>query len=154
MGKARVQTTNHKILAKRDNTLFILAAVAIGYYLYTRSATVANLNFVPRGLSMNGAQVQVTVGVQNTSSNPITLNSLSANLLLNGNNIGNVANFISTVIAPNAETPIQLFITPNIAGDISSALSQLNTGGAAGQSFTLVGTANVNGAPLPVSVQL
>jgi hypothetical protein len=143
---------NLPIMAKSNNLLFFGALGVAAWYLLTRYNTISSLNFIPRGLGLVGNAVSVIIGVQNPTSQGIQLQSISGNLILNGSSVGNVADFTPVLIAPNAETQINLLITPNIFGIAANAIYQLQNGLTGGINATLQGTANVNNNPIPLNV--
>ena len=139
----------------KSNQLLILVAAAVaGYYLYTRYGAVTNLQFLPRGISANGAGFEVVLGVQNTSNVQLQYNSFAGSLIVNGSNVANVSDFSAQPIAANAETDLQINVAPNIIGIASQVLSQVSSGEVGIQSATLQGTANIGGQQYPVNVQL
>jgi len=135
------------------NTLFLVGGGFVLWYLLTRIQTIGNLNFVPRGLGIVGNAVSVILGIQNPTSNALLFNSLSGDLMVNGNSVGNVADFQPVTIMPNSETPITLLITPNIFGIAANAIDQISNGLTGGISAKLQAIANVNNTPVPVNVQ-
>ncbi len=139
----------HFMSSKSLVTLGILGYAA--YYLYSRYIVGSGLNFVPRGLNFNGLTATVNIGVQNPSSNALTLNSFVGNLYINGSNFGPVSSFATTVIQPNSETVIPVNVSPNILG-IASQTAEIIQNGFDGLTGELKGTANVNGAPLPIDI--
>jgi hypothetical protein len=137
----------------KTNNLLIFGALGIGaWYFLTRLSTVGSLNFVPRGLGLVGNAVSVIIGVQNPTSEGLNLQSISGNLVVNGNSVGNVADFTPVTIAPNQETQIQLLITPNIFGIAANAIYQLSNNLTGGINATLQGSANINNTSLPLNV--
>jgi LEA14-like dessication related protein len=139
----------------RQNTVILLVlAAAVGYWAYTRYGAVTNLQFVPRGISLSGSGFQITLGVQNTSNVGLQYNSFAGSLQVNGANVASVQDFQPVAIAPNAESDLQINVTPNLLGLASQALSQIQNGVTGIQSAVLTGTANIGGAQYPVNVQL
>jgi LEA14-like dessication related protein len=141
-------------MGKKDstNTVLIAAGAFAAWWLWSRASTISNLNFIPRGLAVVGGAISLILGVQNPTNNAIQLNALSGNLIINGNAIGNVADFQPVVIAPNNETPINLLVTANFFGLAAGALNAIEGNETGTINATLQGTANINGTALPVNV--
>ena|SRR5277367_5641866 len=139
-------------MAKTNNLLIFGAIGVAAWYFLTRLSTIGSLNFIPRGLGLVGNAVSVLIGVQNPTSEGLNLGSISGNLVVNGNSVGNVADFTPVVIAPNAETQIQLLITPNIFGIAANVIYQLQQNLTGGINATLQGTANINNNAVPLNV--
>lgn len=139
-------------MAKGNNLLAFGALGIAAWYLLTRFSTITNLNFVARGLGLIGNAVSVVIGVQNPTSQGLNLQSISGNLILNGNSVGNVSDFTPVTIAPNAETQINLVIVPNIFGIAANALYQIQQGITGGIQASLQATANINNNAVPVNV--
>jgi hypothetical protein len=140
----------------KPNTLIALVAVAVvGWWAYTRYGTVTNLQFVPRGIGFAGSGFNVTLGVQNTSNYPLQYNSFAGVLSVNGSPVANVQDFNARSIAANAETPLNINVTPNLLGLASQLIDQLRSGFTNGiQSAVLTGSANIGGTQYPVNVTL
>jgi hypothetical protein len=139
----------------KQNTVIALVILAIvGYWAYTRYGTVTNLQFVPRGINLNGGGFNVTLGVQNTSSYPLQYNSFAGTLSVNGSVVANVQDFNAQQIAANAETPLQFNVTPSLVGLASQILSQSQNGFTGIQSAVLNGVANIGGNQMPVNITL
>lgn len=135
------------------NLLLIAAAAIAGWYFWTRSATLNSLQFIPTGIGVQGAAVNLTIGVQNPTANPLTLSSLIGSLSISGSPVGNVSDFTPVVIQPNSQTNINVLITPNVFGIAAGAINMIDGNeGESGLNATLSGTANVNGIPLPVNI--
>ncbi len=142
-------------MGKTSNTLVIIALVAVvAYFVYTKGLSLANLQFIPRGITIAGNGFQVVLGVQNTSNTTLQYNSFAGSLIVNGSAVGNVSDFTAQPIAANAETDLTINISANVLGIASQIMQQLQSGGTGIQSASLSGTANISGVQYPVNVQL
>lgn len=139
---------------KSNSVLLLLGIGVVAFFLWKKYATFANLQFIPRGISLHGGGFQVVMGVQNTSSMPVQYNSFAGSLNVNGSNVGFVSDFQPGIIQPNAETDITLTITPNVLGIASQVMTQLQGGDVGITSATLTGSANVGGTQYPVNMTL
>jgi LEA14-like dessication related protein len=136
-----------------NSNLLVIGAVAVAaWYFFTRASSLNSLVFVPKGMGVQGIGVNLVLGVQNPTNNPLTLASLAGSLIVNGAAIGNVSDFQQTTIAANSETDINVLITPNVFGVAAGAIDALEGNETSNISAALQGTANVNGVALPVNV--
>jgi len=136
------------------NWVILAIAAGVAYYLWKTASTFYNLLFVPRGISFSGGGIQLVIGMQNTSSMPVQLNSFAGTLLVNGSPYGNVTSFQPAIINPNAETDVPVTISPNIISLADTLLNALQGGSIpSGYSVELQGTANVSGQQIPVDVK-
>jgi hypothetical protein len=137
-----------------SNALLLVAAVVVGFYLWSSAGTLNNLQFIPKGIAVQGSGFSLILGVQNPTSTAISFGSLAASLNVNGSGVGNVSNFTPTTIAANSETDINLLVLPNAFG-LASGIINLADGneGSGNFSSSLTGTANINGVPVPINVQ-
>jgi hypothetical protein len=142
----------HMGKSKNNNNILILAGGFAAWWLWSRATTLQSLNFIPRGLAVVGGAISLIIGVQNPTNNSLQLNSLSGNLIMNGNAIGNVADFQPVLIGANNETQINLLVTANFFGIAAGALNAIEGNETSVINANLQGTANVNGTPLPVNI--
>ena len=135
------------------NSLLLVAAVVAAYYLWTSAGTINSLQFIPKGIAVQGSGFSLVLGVQNPTNNAINFSSLAASLNVNGSPVGNVSSFTPVTIAPNSETDINLLVLPNAFG-IASGIINLAEGneGSGNFSSSLSGTASVNNTALPINI--
>lgn len=138
----------------KSSVIFLLIGGGIILWLLTKAQSIGSLNFVPRGLSTSSGAVLVQLGIQNPTSNQITLRSLVGSLIVNGSNVGDVSNFTTTTIQPNSETGIIVRVTPNYLGLASGLLNSIEDFGATQLTASLQGSANVEGQTLPLQIRL
>ena len=142
-------------MAIKSSDLLLYGAIGLAlYFLFEKGAALANLTFLPNGISFNGSAFQVSVLVQNTSSSSIQYNSFAGSLLVNGSPVGNVSDFTAGVILPNQQTQLTFNVVPNLAGAAGQLISQMSSGGFTINSASLQGTANVSGQQVPITVTL
>lgn len=139
---------------KTNTVLLLLAAGLVGVYLLKKAQAIANLNFVPRGVSFSNGGLVLQLGVQNVTNTPLQVNSFVGSVMVNGGNFGNVTAWGTQTIAPNAETIIPVTITPNIVGTFQSLLTTFNnwqSGSSVSLSVQLQGNANISGQIFPIN---
>jgi LEA14-like dessication related protein len=144
-------------LASMDNIL-IFGGLIIAFIFFGGAQTVNSLKFVATGVGFDVSNllspiINVTVIVQNPTSTALQLNSFAGTATVNGTASGNVSYFQPVLIAANSQTTITLQIRLSDAGIISDLMNFISAG--TGQLLVAVnGTANINGAGLPVSLSM
>jgi LEA14-like dessication related protein len=122
-------------------------------WVLSKVNTGNSLTFIPVGANWDGRSLQISIGVQNPTSNSLQFNSLAGYIFVNGNNAGNISSFQPTTIMPNGQTNVQIAFTPNYATGVTALLNTLfgfvKTGNI---TISIKGTANVNSFNLPVNM--
>jgi LEA14-like dessication related protein len=136
----------------KNGGLLLAAAGIAAYFLWQKSQAIGSLNFIPRGVGIGGGGIILQLGIQNPSSTPLSLNSFVGNLLVNGGASGNVTSFQPVTIAPNSETVVPVYISPNVFGVFNTAMNMINSGSTSGLSLVLDGSANVGTVLYPVHI--
>lgn len=135
------------------NSFFWIAVVGLGIWLLTKVKAGYSLQFVPRGISFDGANILIKLGVINSSQFPLTFNNFSGNLFLNQSPIGIVTDFQGQTISANGETDLILAFQPNVGVLITDIVNFIkdptNT-----QSFNLQGSLTVENISMPVNQNL
>jgi hypothetical protein len=139
-----------------DSTLLLLGGGIAFLWFFTKSAVVSNLVFVENGMVIDASNplriiINLSVLVQNPTSGSVTLQSLAGYFTINGQQAGNVSNFISSVILPNAETPINLQLSVNDISLVSILMNYVNSESTQ-LTVGILATANVNNVPMPVNL--
>lgn len=135
----------------KTSDLLLLGAVGFGaWYLLRKTHAISTLVFFPRGVGFSNGAMQITVGVQNPTNTPLTLKSIAGTVFLNGDAVGNISSFMTQVIQPNQETPIQLNVAPNVFGLALFAGGTL-AHGLDDVSFSVTGYANVDQNTFPLN---
>lgn len=137
-------------------TAILLGLAGLAVYEYSQlGLAAADVQFLFQGVNVNSlSNVQVTMLVQNVSNTPIVLNSMTLDLSVNGQSIGNAAVFpqVPITIQPNSQQPVAISITPDWLS-IPSTVQSLIQSNSPNVKFEAVGTANVNNIPFPIDVQ-
>lgn len=131
--------------------MLVGAAAVAAYFLFQGASTLNSLVFLAKGVTMQNGFLQLTLGIQNPTSNALTIQSLAGNILVNGSAFGNISNFVPTVIAANSETDMVLNIAASPLGIAAGLVNELESSGT-NLSVAAQGVANVNGQPIPVSL--
>jgi LEA14-like dessication related protein len=137
----------------KTSTLLLLAIGGYALYEFTQFGIAANtVNVVFQGLSFNSIDsVTVNLQVQNVSNASVNVNSMTGNLLMNGNQLASLSDFTQRTVPANGEVTVPITVSLSLLslpGDISS-ITQLT-----GQTidFKVVGNVNVNGLVLPINL--
>jgi hypothetical protein len=132
------------------------------YWLVNRYQALKSLVFAPGAvtgfdmLSGNGAGglmpvVYFTVVVQNTGGSDLLVNSFAGNLYSNDTLVGNVSNFSRVPIVANAATQIPVAAELRLLGIVDELIQAFQTKNLQ-KNLKLVGSININGVPVPVSL--
>lgn len=96
--------------------------------------------------------LRVNIGIQNPSNQQFVVRSIVGQLQANGENIGNVSTFQATVINPNSEAILPVYVRLNPIGIVTDIIALIQGGGGISQTIRLKGTANVNNTLAPIDV--
>jgi LEA14-like dessication related protein len=135
----------------------LLLASAGGLYLWNLSKAAGNLIYLPgtfTGFSLSGIspEISATLVVQNTSNLSFTINSLAANVLSDGTQVGNVKSFVPTEIPSNSEASVPIILTMQPIGIVNEIIS-IMTGGVGTRKVVITGSVNANGMQQAFSVE-
>lgn len=138
----------------KTGTLLLIAAVAfLGYEALQLNTASNTLQVIFNGVQINGPlNYTLNFIALNVSNATVNLNSLAADVTINGNDLGEVTNFTPIVIQPNAQTPINVTLQPSvlsIPGTVQALLNQ-PTGTF---DFKITGNMNVNSLVLPLNLE-
>jgi len=137
----------------KNSTALLLAAGGLALIYGSRVATGVNtVNFVLNGVDLSDiTNIKLQFLVQNVSNATGVLNSLSGNITVNGNDLGNISDFNPVTIPPNSQQPINISLRPDLISlpQTIAALIQQNGSGNNDLNFEVTGNANVNGIVLP-----
>lgn len=128
-----------------------------GFFLFTllrKGAGLLTLNIFPgkiQGLTFSGVTpvLKFGLGVQNTSNQSYTLNSVAGSLYSGDVYIGNISSFVSQTVAPNSQRIIDLTAALQPLGVVNEIIRAITN-----KNFTkdisVKGMANVDGQQIPV----
>lgn len=141
-------------------TLIGLAiAGSITYFLLSRKSLVKNARFSFQKMSINWKQKQILIGlgVQNPTSNSITINAISGELLVNGNSLASIESNTIIRIAAKGNSIIPLILKPSLIGlfaQIKALLQKNKDKKKQSIAARFVGTANLSGLMIPLDLPL
>lgn len=93
------------------------------------------------------------IGIQNPTGEIFTIQSLTGDLYTNDKFIGNISSFTLTEIKPNAQTIFVASVRLPLVGLAAELWNALQGGVTTiSQKLKIVGTINVDGIPLPVTL--
>jgi Late embryogenesis abundant protein len=138
-----------------------IAVLAVGAYLlyqgYEMAAGTGTMQIIFSGLNINGPlNYTATLTIQNISNVPITVNSMTGNILINGNQLASISAFgtagqPAVTVPPNGQTQVNVNVLPSLLS-LPGDVAQLLSGGGQSVDFTAAGNANVSGLIIPFSV--
>lgn len=137
--------------------LLYVAGAAAGIFLISAAAKAAiakNLNVVIAGLKIAGSitspQLIITLGIQNPSSLDYTLYSMSGNVFINGQMIGNASNFQTVTAKANSQTAYAVTVRLGLLEIAQQVLNVFQ--GNIEATIQMQGTVNVEHVPLPIDL--
>jgi LEA14-like dessication related protein len=139
---------------KLSNILIFGGIAVIAYELLNLGTAAGTAQFLLEGVTVNSiTNYTVQILVQNVSNANVTLNSLVADIQLNGTDIGNASYFPSTptVISGNSQQVVNLTVNPSLLSLPGAIINIVNAPGSA-LNFNVTGNANVNGLVLPFTL--
>ena len=143
---------------KIGQTLGFLALLGGAWYAFgkKRLATSAKFSFEKLDFNLKQKKVFVSIGVMNPTNATATVNSIVGALLIGKNEVASVESYVMTKIKPNAKTVLKLTLSPSAAGIFTMLKDFVKSRlkGAEKIKASFSGTANINGAALPIQTQL
>lgn len=134
-------------------TVLVGLGLYSAYYYAKLAFAGSDLQIIFKGFSIqNLSQYKITLTCQNTSNTLIVLNSLSAAVSINGNNLGQLSNFQGGVnIPPNAQTDVDVFLNISYFS-IPSIMTNFIQNLKGTYDIAINGTINANGVVYPINI--
>jgi LEA14-like dessication related protein len=126
-----------------------VALVALGFWVLTKYRAGQSLTFRPRGVSFDGSNIILNLGITNNSSFPISFQSFSGTVSANGIPLGTVQDYIPASIAPNIETTLQFQVAPSLSNIVSLIKNVFSANQS--QDIALDGTVMAENVSFPVN---
>lgn len=125
----------------------ILAGVAV--WAWTKYSASLQLSFQPRGISFDGGNIVVKLGIINQSTSPISFNSFNGQLIINGTAVGLIQDFTAQTIVANGETDLNLIFQP-YAGQLLSSIENFLQN-PTGQQIQITGQLVAENIPISIN---
>ncbi len=129
--------------------LYILVAGVAALWAYSYFKLAKSLNFTFKKIGIGGGlitpAINITLGLQNPSSQSATLTSIAGSVYINDKYLANFSNFNAQNIAANSESDILIIAKPNLIGTASIIRDFIKNRGKGQIVVKLEGTANVDG---------
>jgi hypothetical protein len=127
----------------------LLLGAAVGLYYYNLQRSAGFLNFFPGNVTAMSFEGSTPVAsadllIQNTSNVDFTINSLSANVYIDGTLVGNVSDFTPILVPANSENAFPLKIRFLLLTIIQDVISAFQTGSYQ-KTLHITGSVNANG---------
>ena len=136
----------------------IFPAIAVGaglyalYYYSKLGLAGRDMQVVFKGFSIQGiTNYTITLAVQNVSNSLIEVNSLAADVTVNGNSIGNLSTFQKTDIPANSEVNLNLKLNVSLLG-LPSIIADIINNQQGVYTVVVDGNMNVNNIVVPLNV--
>lgn len=129
------------------------------YYFFSRKSLVKNAKFSFQKMSINWKkkQILIGIGVQNPTSSSVTIDSISGELLVNGNSLATIENNTKITIQGKANSIIPLILKPSLVGlfaQVRALLAKGDKGKKKKVNAKFVGVANLGGLIIPLDLPL
>jgi hypothetical protein len=134
----------------QSKNLLILAVVGVGLWLLTKWQAVQSFSFIPRGVSFDGSNLAIKLGIVNASSFPLSFNSFTGILYVNGAPVGVLTDTTPQTIAAGVETDVSLNFAPNAGVLITDIVNYISSGGSA-ETVSLQGSITAENLSIPVN---
>lgn len=137
----------------KTTDVLLMAGVGLGvYYFQQLNVAGQTVQFVFSGVQiLSVTKLQVQILVQNVSNASVTLKAITADVTINGNELGSASDFNETVIGPTSQQQINLILDLSVLSLPGTILSLINQAGNS-FNFSVVGNANINSLVLPFSL--
>lgn len=138
---------------KTGTALTVLALGVAFYYFAQLGTAAATVQIVFSGIQPMGLlKYRLNFIIQNVSNATVDLNSLAADVTINGNDVGNISKFGTTQIGPNSQTTIDADLNVSLLS-LPGAIRDLLTNSHGTFDFRVIGNMNINTLVLPVDVE-
>lgn len=119
---------------------------------YNLSVGTGTMQIVFKGVQINSlTNYTITLTAQNVSNVSISINSMTGNVLINGNQLASISDFTVRTIPANGQIDIPITVQPSLLS-IPVDIQQLITNGGQTIDFTVTGNVNASGFVLPFSL--
>ncbi len=132
------------------NNWIILVLAGLGLWLFTKYQAIKSFQFIPRGVSFDGTNLVVKLGVINGSAFPLSFNSFSGILYVNNSPAGVLTDNIPQTILAGMETDLSLDFAPNPGVLIADVIKFISSGGGS-QQIVLQGSISAENLVIPVN---
>jgi len=144
-------------LTNNSKLFGIAAAGFILYSLLRKGVAAGTLTFFPekvRSIDFEGLTPVMTIGigVQNTSNQSFSLNSIAGSLYSNNYYVGNLSSFTRQPVAANSQQIIYVKIRLQVTGIVNDIIRAFENGNFA-QEVEMKATANIDGLQAPVNLK-
>lgn len=137
----------------KTSNVLIIGGLAYGaWYLSQLGVATATVRVVFSGVQIRGiTDYLITMTIQNVSNVVVNVNSMSGDILLNGNHFASMGAFDRIQVAPNSQANIDVNVSPDLLS-LPGTIRQLIQNGLGTLNFKVVGDVNVNGLVLPFNL--
>lgn len=137
----------------KTGTVILLAVGGLALYFYSElGITAASMNVVFDSVQIKSVtDYMIGLLIQNVSNSPIYVNSLAGDILVNGNELGNISDFSPITVNPNSQQVVQIEIKPSLLSLPGTVIDLVNNSGG-NLNFTATGHMNIDNQVLPFNV--
>jgi hypothetical protein len=127
----------------------LLLLIGVGLWVASKYFAGTNMQFQPRGFSVDGGNFVLKLGVINNSPYPVSFDSFNGQMSLSGSPFALIQDFTPQTLAPHTETDLNLIIQPYGATLITDVINYVKSN--ASQTVTLTGTLTAENIPINVN---
>ncbi len=137
----------------KTGTVLLVGAGLYGvWYMSQLGLATGTVSIVLDGVEIKGiTNYVVNLKIQNVSNISVNVNSLTGDILLNGNELASISYFDKLTVPANGQINIPIKVSPSLL-DLPSALRGLLQSGLINLNFSIIGLVNANGLVLPFNL--
>lgn len=137
---------------KTGTLLLVAGGVYLAYRAYELAEGTGTMQVVFKGVQVNSPlNYTVVLTAQNISNSPISVNSMTGNILLNGEQFASISDFTPVSVPANGQVDIPINVAPSLLS-LPGDLQQLLQNGGQTLDFTVQGNINASGFVLPFNL--
>jgi LEA14-like dessication related protein len=145
------------------NAKYLLIGLAawMGVTYFQKSQAAARLNYIVQRVNIRFEGItpilEILIGIQNPTSQTLTVSSIIGDLRLNGNYMAQIYGYSRTVIQPHSVSPLAITARLSLTGlygevkDIISAITNGNFNALLNQVVSFKGVINAEGVNIPMA---
>lgn len=137
---------------KFGTVVLVGGGIFLAWKAYQLAVGTGTLEVIFKDVRVNGPlNYTIILTAQNISDADITANSMTGNILLNGEQFASISNFTKTVIPANGQVDIPITVQPSLL-DLPGNIQSLIQNGGQTLDFTVTGNVNASGFVLPFTL--
>jgi LEA14-like dessication related protein len=137
----------------KTSNILIFGALAAGALWFLGRKTLAkSVRFSIEQIKLNGTKLELQIGILNPTKQKALLSGIVADVNFRGNTVSTIEYYNPVVIAPLAKTKINLTVTPNALGILSTLVSAIKKKDFKTIQANITGTATIDNTAIPLNI--